>query len=169
MPGIGCFLMVYFLSFHRPPTGVPAHLLPFWSHFLFLYDHSLKTASWTEDWGTGWWGNSENFRQGLRDSTLSWMKWEEIWCEMTRCGLVNLEIHGVTLSPVGMWTMENTPNLPGDLSEQCFLTTRVLQALPDCSCCLFKKCIRTGISKRKTLNRNKAWLAGLEGSQLSRC
>lgn len=28
---------------------------------------------------------------------------------MTRRGLVNLEKHGVTLSPVGMWTMENTP------------------------------------------------------------
>ena len=40
---------------------------------------------------------------------------------MTRCGLVILETHGVTLSPVGMWKMENTPNLPGDLSEGCFI------------------------------------------------
>lgn len=75
---------------------------------------------------------------------------------MTRCGLVILETHGVTLSPVSMWKMENIPNLPGDLSQGWFSTTRVLQALPDCSRCLFKKCIRTGISKRKTLNRNKA-------------
>lgn len=44
---------------------------------------------------------------------------------MTRCGLVILETHGVTLSPVGMWKMENAPNLPGDFSQGWFPTTTV--------------------------------------------
>lgn len=110
MPGIACFFMIFFLPLSSTYLVCGPHLLPLHPHFLILYGHWLKVTGLIEDWGTCWGDNPGNLMWGFRDKNLSCIQWTEIWSEMAR----------VTPSPVGIWKVENTPNLPGDLSQGVF-------------------------------------------------